>query len=242
MSDNKIIRQIQSLKQIQPREEWVAFTKNQILESPVYRERISLSTRMGFLLRPAFAFSAITAVVLSGAVIVFAQNSVPGDFAYPVKKIIENAQIQLCAEDERPEAELRLAGKRLGDLDKIASSNQVKNIAPAIEEFQASLDKVAKNLTNIKSDKETEKAIVMQVKKLEVDKQEIEKTLGTKIDTQQLEQAISPYYKVQVELLIKDLEERSLTEEEQALLQEAKDCYEAQDYSQALILLYANNK
>ncbi|MFQ5721242.1 MAG: hypothetical protein ACE5GI_01960 [Candidatus Aminicenantales bacterium] len=123
---------------------------------------------------------------------------------------------------------LKFANERLEELSQIAQNNEVKKLAPAINEFQADVSKAAKNLVKVKK---VDKEIVAQTKKLEENKEKVEKVLATKIETEEYDKALAQL----VERLIQELEENTLTEEGQEILIEAKGDFETRNYSEALI-------
>ena len=184
MTEAEIIRKIKTLKQIKPRKDWVVFAKRQILsEEPVIGNRLSfleIFPRFFFQYKPVFATFVILIVFIG--TFAFAQNSLPGDPLYLLKKISEKSQAVFISETEKPKAQLELVNKRLEELTKIAETNQVKKIAPALEEYQASIVQAAKNL---KEAKEPDvKEIAEATKKLEENKKKVE-ALGVFLRIQQ---------------------------------------------------------
>ena len=151
MTEAELIKKIQKLRQIQPRKDWVLFTKSQILgEEP--KMDVSLFSLVGkifpmaqifspfrFLnfknLKPVLVTLASLFILISG-VFIFAQNSLPGDLLYSVKKITERSQSVFVSEDNIIKFELNIAEKRLDDLAKVTQKNSVKNLAPAINEYK----------------------------------------------------------------------------------------------------------
>ena len=219
MSESKLIAKIQKLKQIKPSKNWVILTKSQILEDEPKFEFIPV-------LKPVFA--SVTGILILFGLFITTQNSLPGDFLYSLKRISEKGQAVFVSEDNKPKISLELANKRLEELTKIAQTNQVKKLAPAIEEVQASMAEAAKSL---KKSTKLEKEFVVQAQKLEENKQKIE-ALGIVVeDGEELDNTLNQI----VEREIKDLESRTLTEEQQELFEQVKENFEAGDYSQALI-------
>ena len=214
----ELIKKIQELKQIKPGKDWVVLTKSQILaEEPKV------------LFFPFFkpVLATVTAFGILFGIFSLAQNSLPGDFLYSIKKITEKSQAVFVSEEEKPAFQFELANKRLEELTKIAQTNQVKKIAPAITEFQADVSEAAKSLVKMKK---VDAELVAQTKKLEENKESVEKVLATKIETEEYDQALAQL----VESQIKDLEEGTLTENQGKLLEGAKENFEAGNYSQAL--------
>ncbi len=229
MNDKQLINQIQLLKQIKPRQDWVVSVKSQILQDEV-QPSVSVTqvfSRMFLQLRPAFV-SLVVLVAIIGT-FGFVQNSLPGDLLYPVKKVAEQGQAKfLVSEQDIVHYKLEMANKRLEELTRIAQVNQVKKLAPAIAEFQANVAEAAENL--IKAKDLNIKEIVADTQKLEENKAKIE-ALGIVIgETQEFDNAM----KQVVERELESIEEQVLAESrDQALIQIIQD-YEAGNYSQAL--------
>jgi hypothetical protein len=244
MIEKELIGKIRELRQIKPSKDWVVLTKSQILsEEKIELTPFSLSS-VGYYLRLFFGWR----LVHTGLIVVFVlfglfglvQNSLPGDFLYPIKKFTEKSQALFVSEKEKPKYQLEQANKRLEELGKIAQENDVKKLAPAINEFQESISQAAKNL---KTSQKINKEIIDQTKKIVENRERIEK-LGVVIEnTEELENAL----KELVEREIKDLEKMDLSlfsEEKVQLLEEAKEYYEAGNYPEALIkiLMLSQNR
>ena len=221
MTEKELIGEIRKLRQIRPSQDWVSLTKIQILGDVEVKPQPFYFP----FFKPAYA--GLIVVVLFG-LFGFAQNSLPGDILYPIKKITEKSQAVFVSEKELPKYNLEIANKRLDELNEIAQTNQVKKLASAISEFQTNMSEAAKSLAKVKG-QDVEK-IVAQTKKLEENKQIVEEVLATKIETEEFDIALSQL----VEREIKELESQTLTEEDESLLEEAKADFSAGNYSQAL--------
>ena len=238
MTEKELIGKIRELRQIQPRKDWVSLTKSQILGEEPKRSLVpfwEVFPRFFFGYKPAFAI--VLSVFILFGVFDFAQNSLPGDILYSIKKLTEKSQAVFVSKEELPKYNLEIANKRLDELTEIAQTNQVKKLASAISEFQANMSEAAKSLAKVKGGQDVKK-IVAQTKKLEENKQKVEEVLATKIETEKFDNALSQL----VESEIKDLESRTLTEEQKLLLETAKADFSAGNYSQALekILILSN--
>ena len=229
MTEKELIGKIRELRQIKPNRDWVVLTKSQILGEE--KKYTSLFLFPVLKLRPVYA--GLIAVLILFGLFGFAKNSLPGDLLYPIKKIAQKSQAVFVSEEEKPAFQLKLANQRLEDLTKAST----KNLAPTINEFQVNISEAAKTISKIDattSDPIVTKKIVEEAQKLKKNKQ-IAETLGVVTgETEELEEALIPYYKVEAERRIKDLENRSLTEGQQKLLEEAKEEFEAGNYDQAL--------
>jgi membrane glycosyltransferase len=164
-TEREVIEKIKLLKQIKPEKKWVFLTKERILgKEPIFFP----------FLKPAFV-GLLFILILFG----LSFTSLPGEPFYLIKKLVERGQTVFVPEEERPKLELELANKRLEELSKIAEKNDVKKLAPAINEAKESVAQATKNL--VKS-KKVDKEIVQKTLELEKKKQEVEKVLGTKIN------------------------------------------------------------
>jgi RNase H-fold protein (predicted Holliday junction resolvase) len=220
--EREVIEKIKVLKQIKPEKKWVFLTKEKILgKEPIFFP----------FLKPAFA-GLLFILILFG----LSFTSLPGEPFYLIKKIIERGQTVFVPEEEKPKLELELANKRLEELSKIAERNDVKKLAPAINEAKESVAQATKNLVKSKKvDREIAKKTLELVKK----KQEVEKVLGTKIT----EEGTEDPTKLVAKYLIEDFENRTLTEDQKQILEKAKEYFENGDFAKVLeLLLLINNK
>jgi len=242
ITEKELIGKLRELRQIRPSKDWVVLTKNRILGQ---EEKIEL-TPFSFW-KPALA--TVTAFGILFGIFAFAQNSLPGQPLYLIKRITEKAQAVFVSETEKPQASLELANKRLEELTKIVETNQVKNLAPAINEFQASVSEAAKNLSRIdatSSDPVVVKRFVEQAKNIEKKAKEA-KSLGVVIEDEELEELQEASNKLELGLLvsvlknmISDLENRTLTEKQEEILSQMRELAEEGEYSEALELYLIN--
>ena len=236
MTDKELIRKIKELKEVKPRKDWVVFTKSQILGEDVHSEGVHIWSVFQWRTALAPVISVLVIIGLFG----FAQYTVPGDLLFSVKKVTETVQVGLSSAIEKPQLRLELANKRLEELMRIAQANNVNNLGPAIEEFQGNVSKAAKDLATMNvnvttSDPVVLKGLMEEAKELTQNKKKVENVLGTQVgDTQDLESALMQLEKKTAAHLIADLEERTLSEEDQILLEEAKEHFDAGEYSLAL--------
>jgi hypothetical protein len=241
MTEKELIHNLKGLKEIKPNQEWAVLTKSRILaQAPSYQ---SQDASVFSVFRYKLALAPMLGVLIVIGLLGFAQSTRPGDFLFSIKKITETVQIGLSSQTEKPKAQLQLVNRRLEELSVLAQGNQTERITPAIEEFQASLLQAAKDLAAIKnvtsSDQIVLKEIAEETKKLSENKEKIETVLGTKIgDTEELENAMESLEKKTAEYLIADLESRTLLEEQENILNEAKADIEAGDYQGALYKLW----
>jgi hypothetical protein len=244
MEEKELIGKLRKLRQIKPNRDWVILTKSQILGK---ERKLSLSYYLNYFLR--IGYGGLVVVFFLFGLFALSQKSLPGEFLYPLKKISERAQVVFLSEKEKPKVSLELANKRLEELAKVAKNNQVKNLAPAINEFQASISEATKNLSKIKannSEPMVVKRFVDQAKKIEEKVKEV-KSLGVVIKEKELNKLEEVSNKLELELLvsvlknmISDLENRTLTEKQEEILLKMKELMEKEKYSEALELYLVN--
>ena len=237
MTENELISKIKELKQIKPKQDWVFLTKEQILSKKEEVSSPSFIRVMRFMFGHKLAFSSLVVFLVLIGTFSFAQKSLPGDTLFFIKKAVEKSQVVFVSEAEKPKFKLDQAKKRLQDLTKIAEANDTKKLAPAINEYQASMSEVAETLAK-EEDKEKLKEIVLEVQKLE-EKEERIKSLSV-----EMERNIDLDYILVLTIInhIKDLETRSLTEKQREILVEIKEDVENEDFEAALIKSLEINK
>jgi hypothetical protein len=239
MEEKELILKIKELKNIKPNRDWVVSTKATILGDELKTNWVSiLEFFPGLIYRHSkLAFASLAAFGLVVGTLGFAQGALPGDPIYTLKRVTEKAQMAFVKEGNLPYAQLALAQKRLAELNTIAQTNQVKKIAPAVQEFQASISRAAKDLA--KNEKIDIAKTALEAKKIEESRQKIE-SLGVVIgDTKDYDDALAKL----VDREIKDLEQRVALREQREVLFKAKVDFAEGRYSQALerILLLKNN-
>jgi hypothetical protein len=232
MEEKELIGKIRELRQIKPNRDWVVLTKNQILgEEPVTQHRVLSNVFFPFF-RPVYA--GLVVIFILFGLFGFAQNSLPGDILYPIKKIIEKSQAVFVSEKELPKYNLEIANKRLEELNQIAQTNQVKKLVPAVNEAQASISETAKNLAK---SKKINREIIEKSLELAKNKEKVEKTLGINIGNEETEESLNNLYKNQAEYLINDFKNRTLTDEQKIALEKAEKEFDSGNYLEALTIL-----
>ena len=236
LNDKELISKLRQLRDIKPRQEWVFLAKQKILNSEEKTQSFSFGDIIAgvkIILQHKYALSSVMTLAILLGMFGFAQNSLPGDLLFPVRKITEQTQSALTSQEAQPKRSFEIANKRLEDLEKIAQQNTTKNLASAINEYQASVSEAAKNLASKVSanNKEEVKQIVQEVKKLEERVKQV-KALGVELgeSSNELENALAEM--VQEE--INSLEGKLLTDGQKGIFDDAKKDYEAGNYSEAL--------
>lgn len=237
MTEKEFIAQIKGLRRIKPRHDWVVLTKKNILgEDATYRGQCPVSSFLE-MFRFRLIFAPVLAVFILIGLFNFSQYSLPGNLLYYVKRAAEKSRAVFVSVEQKPQYELEMTNKRLEELNKIAQNNQVKNIAPALNEFQKTKVTAKKSVFNSikgKSEKEAIKVAKNIAPELNKINKNEEKVFGSLGIASEENASSSTTDKVIIELLIKDGENSTLTEEQSRDLLEVKSDYENGDYSKAL--------
>jgi len=261
MREKEVINRLRELRQIKPNRDWVIFTKTQILGESEKRHLTLISiipALRTLFLKPAYA-GLVFVFILIGLFGTFtlAQRSLPGDPLYPIKRITERTQAVFVPEEEKPQFSLELTNRRLEELTKVVETGRVRNLAPAINEFQASVVKGAKNLAKIEpvgpepvavkrviEAVDQAKEIKERAKKIGEKVEEV-KPLGMPIGEEELRKLEETSRKLELRALISVLENiisvledriLILTEKEKEILNQLKELVEEERYLEALEL------
>ena len=224
MTEKQLIGKLKELRQIQPSKDWVSLTKNQILGQE------STGFTLFPYLRPALV-GFIAVLVLMTGLYVSVKSSVPGEALYAIRKIAHQGEAFFVSEQEKPAFQLKLANDRLEDLAKAPA----KNLAPTISEFQANMAEAVKTLSKINASSSspvTIQKIVAETKKLEENKQKIE-SLGVVIGEEEISELDSALFRI-IRNLMRDLDNRTLSEEKAKILDEMRNLFIDGKYSEAL--------
>lgn len=246
-NENDLVQKISLLKSIEPKDNWVLFAKNRILEQGASaKEEVGQESLVGqvgrvisylrYLEKPALVFTALTFVVLGGVGFQVSQNSLPGDALYPVRMAIEKATANLT--EDSGLASIETAQRRLEDLKRVVDENRVRNLSTATEEFTRSVADVSRSL---KALVEQEPAKALQASRelvqLQKDKAQLEQILGAvlgEVESSELMNAT----RILALTELKDLTTRTLNEKQETLLEEALRAYADSDFERALELVW----
>jgi hypothetical protein len=223
MTDQELIKQLKTLKNIKPSKEWAILCKQEITgiqakeeqikeQVPgetqksifaIARERIEgVSETISnmspvFKFKPAFATIACFGLVLS--VFGVAQGALPGDPLYPAKKITEKIQFNLASEQEKPDMQIAMTSKKMQELNQVVQANLGKNLAPAIQEVEQSAQETAKTLEKL-----TKSVKVMNVPAETAEKGQAE-TAFVQIDTEKIKETLAQIQEIKsAKLVVED--------------------------------------
>jgi len=141
-----LIEKFKKLNEIKPRQEWVVFAKSQILgETEIKAEKaltvLDIIKGSIFQKKTAFAFATVMTVMLG--VFGFAQNTLPGDALFTVKKMTEQSQAALLGASSVKNS-LDTLDKRTQDLARAVKDNKEANISSAVTEVKQSIVEATK--------------------------------------------------------------------------------------------------
>lgn len=224
MTEKQLISQLKKLKDIQPNNDWVVFTKEKILKEEEKKTISILSAflkelQMGerFVFQHKMAFASVLMIVVMFGLFGFAQNSMPGDSLFAIKKITEQSQSVFIADNYKSIHNLEIAGKRLDDLQKIAQNNDVNNLASALSEYEETVAKANETLGQAENIED----IALEIKELQK-KENMIRSLGIEINSD-------------LDNTIKDIVGREIESlEESEEIEEIKELFERGEYYQAL--------
>lgn len=239
MNDKQLIAKLQELRQIKPSQNWVVSLKRDIVGESTTRSTI-FEILPGLFSQKKLAFAAVAVFVVLVGLFGFAQNTAPGDFLFPIKKIAEQSQGALLTGVEQSKYNLEIANRRLEDLANIIESNKTNKIAPAVQEVKETINEIANNLPkNAANFRE----IAVGVKKIQETKRTVE-TLGVVMveESDKLNDALAPLVENEIKVLDKLSKAETLTLEQEIRLVEVKSHYKKGEYTAALekILLIIN--
>jgi hypothetical protein len=250
MKTQEFLAKIKVLKNIKPRQEWVNSLRRQLFveePQPSFPSQVleTLKVATYFLLfrhRPAF-ITTLTIMIFS-AVLALAQNSLPGDFLYPVKQLSEKTVLLVLPPKEKTKAELEIAQKRLEELEIVAKRNQAQKLAPAVKEYKEALSSVARKLAQDSAkvkERDLARTVVEKTGKILEKESQVAQTLATEIGVKDLANAAIPYYESLAKELLEDLKAVTLNDAQKAILEEAQQAIDQGDYQTALEKLLSLN-
>lgn len=245
MEEIKLIKKLESLKEVKPNRDWVSFAKREVLSKQFEKEERSLAF-ISFINKVSSVFETpkVFAPVLSGLIfsvfgfaVITAQNTVPGDSLYSIKKTCDQMRLSFMTSEEQTVARVKQVDQILVQLDKISKEGEnqsKKKLEASMNEAREALAVVSKELTKLP---ESQKAELVQQVVSRVS--EVERTTNASImsDDNEDYQAI---YKFFIESEIKNLEsnENNLTEEQFSLLEQAKESFLIGNYLEAMEAIY----
>ncbi len=136
-SDNELISQIRKLREIKPDSAWSASVRTQIVGQDMVGQKKSILSVFGAALSQyRISFASLAVFLMAGGTVAIAQNSLPGDSLYAVKRATERGLALIEGKGNVASANLDLAAKRLAEIDLISQKNLGQKIPAALEEYK----------------------------------------------------------------------------------------------------------
>jgi len=235
ISEKKLIGQIRELKEIKPRKEWVILTKSEIFNEIGESKKIFAQNNIvpsfkikipTFFFSKKLAYSSIAFVFIFIGLIGFANNTVPGDLLFPIKKITEQSTAALSGETALKQ-NLTTLNHRINDLAQVSKGGKISRIPSVMNEVNANASALAENLKKeLIADSATISEIAISLK-----------TLATVMGPDLAENSdMKILYKTVIESQVADMEKSTLTEKQAETLKEVKELYKEEKYQRALEL------
>jgi len=235
MNDKQLISKLQELRQIKPSQDWVVSLKREIVGGqPGFGTQIltvfEVLPRMIFQSKLAYATIACFAILFG--TFTFAQNTVPGDLLFSVKKMAEQSQGALLSSANQSNYNLDIVNRRLGELADVIKENKTNNIAPAIQEVK---NGIAQTVKDISSNTNDFTSIAVKVQKIQQAKRNVE-TLGVVMlqESNELNDALAPLVENEIKVLTQSSDSGNLNLEQEIRLVEVKSHYKKGEYTAAL--------
>lgn len=165
MNNNDIIKQLDTLKEITPSQEWRKEALGVILtQTSQYREEKKsasiitfFNTVRAFMHEMPFQIAPLAVLLLffvvgGGVMFTAAHKSLPGNFLYPIKLNIEKAKLALSSSSsEKTELNIEFAQNRVNELGQIMQFSQnneenVKKVNIVAHTLRASIESVKENV------------------------------------------------------------------------------------------------
>ncbi len=216
MDEKKIISQLNKIKRIQPDKDWQVSLRNEIIGEDVTVKNLFSHS----VLATASVFGLIAVMFVS------AQNTVPGDSLYALKQVTEKTQRILSA--DKANFELNLAEKKIENLARVRIEHRDKGIVELRETKSRAEKEVVRSLTELSPEIAIEKA--REVAPSLVNLREKEVLAVGSLE----EEANGDSEKMIAEILISDLESRTLTDSQLIMIQEAREKIEQEQYFEAM--------
>lgn len=136
-SEKELINKLRALRTIKPDNDWAVSCKARILKDSGDQKISAIILIRDFVFRNRLAFVGMALMIISGGgLLAAAQSALPGEPLYGMKKNIEKGMVYVMGQSDSPAANLRLATKRLEEIDIISRKNLVQNLPAAFYEYK----------------------------------------------------------------------------------------------------------
>jgi len=204
MTDKELIKNLRKLDKVQPSRQWLALLRRNLITQIDYDIKREKSARFGFLFGWLGGFQTM-ALAVSSLFILFvgpwltlkaAENSLPGDLLYSIKKASEGVQKTVANSEEKPRLQVEFASRRLEELSKVnqdidSVSEKTEKSKEIIGNFKDNLASVSQQIKGISS-KDKAVVVAQETKKLKenLERAKDEAPLEVKDDIAEAEKSI----------------------------------------------------
>lgn len=248
MDEFTLSKKLKALQSVKPDKKWVDFAKANIVSqefekgksfsiSHTANQVFGLISNLSKTPQLVAVYSSITAVVFGGFMVLsVARNAVPGDMLYAVKQAEENIKMaMIISPEQKSVVQIEQASTRLDELDIVSKqvNNEEKKLA-AISETKKAIAEATREIAKLSGDQQAS-----LIEKLAIKIQTVEKNSNAVIMDKD-ESSFESIYKYLAESEIKEFDDnaKNLTVKQRDLLEQAKDFFAVNKYSDALDVLY----
>jgi len=137
ISDRELINQIRQLREIKPDSNWSVSVRAQIVGHDGVGQKQSILSIFGDLFcQYRIAVASLMVLFMMGGTAAVAQNALPGDPLYGLKRATEKGMALVAGKDKVATANLELAAKRLEEINLVSQKKLVQNLPAAVEEYK----------------------------------------------------------------------------------------------------------
>jgi len=237
----EIINKIRGLNEIKPDADWVVLAKARIIGEIGIKQEQSFATLLkNFVFQYRIAVAGLLMAGFAGGTVALAQNALPGEPLYSLKKATEKGIAFVSSRDDAPTANLQLAAKRLEEIGLVSQKNLVKNLPAAFKEYKDAKATAKKEVAAlVKQNPELAGAIVKGVapamKDIDNRERQVYGVLGVEENAAGDDISEAASDKTIVESLIDYFKKGAvLTGEQTDDLTKVKELYEAGNYGEAV--------
>lgn len=230
------------LRQIKLDKDWAVLCKARVMGQAAIEQNPSFAVllkNLVFQYRLALA-GLILAVGAGGGLFASAQNALPGESLYGLKKTAERGMAAITGNNDSAAANLRLASKRLEEIDIISQKNLAQNLPAAFYEYRTAKTEAKKEVAamvkkNPDRAGEIAKEAALAMKGIDDREKQIYAVLGMAPDSASAAREEIASDKQIIESLIIYFNGNELLSPDQAAdLNKVRGLYSSGDYSRAI--------
>ena len=166
-----VVKKIKSLKRIRPDSSWLLDQKSFLLSEISRDEKKERKPSLVLplfnfnvlkILKPSFAVALVIIILITSlatvGVINVAQNSLPGDFLYPVKTALEQTRLTFTpGQENKTKLSIKLATERIDEFTQIINEpEKKKDVEKTIKSFTAQIVSIHENVDKLRAEGKAE--------------------------------------------------------------------------------------